>query len=220
MTGSTTISLDLSSGKVEEYQVNYPNVYVKGLLFGTMMLELGDTAEMKCPDLDLMCDMEFTTKGYFSGQYNGIKGRVKRISSGEILYTLSGKWTETIFIQDSTVRGAKQEIFFDVDTVKIMPKQVLPESEQEEYESRRLWTKLTSALLKRDTDLATDEKTKVEDHQRQLRQQREQSGAEYKTRFFKCENDVWYINQREELQKISDPSAAKQRLKQIIFNKQ
>ena len=48
----------------EEYTVTNPNVYAKGLLFGTMLLELGDTATLACESNDIVCDMEFTTKVY------------------------------------------------------------------------------------------------------------------------------------------------------------
>ncbi len=41
--------------------------------------------------------------------------------------------------------GSKQ-VLFDVATATTVPKKVLPESEQEENESRRLWSKLTEAI--------------------------------------------------------------------------
>lgn len=46
----------------EEYHITNPNVYARGILFGTMMLELGDTCTVTCKATDLMAEMEFTTK--------------------------------------------------------------------------------------------------------------------------------------------------------------
>ena len=107
-----------------------------------------------------------------------------------MLYTIGGKWTDQIMIQKNT-KNAPQEIFFDVAASSICPKVVEPEERQEEYESRKLWTQLTAAMLARNMDLATDEKTKVEDQQRKLRSDREGNHEEHKSRFFSCENDEW-----------------------------
>lgn len=46
----------------EEYAVTMPNVYARGILFGTMLLELGDKATVTCKKNDLVCELEFTTK--------------------------------------------------------------------------------------------------------------------------------------------------------------
>jgi len=48
----------------------------------------------------------------------------------------------------------------------------------------RLWKGLSQALYKRNYDLATDEKTAVEDAQRKLRQEREDKGDEWTPNFF------------------------------------
>lgn len=46
----------------EEYKVTMPNVYVRGLLFGTMTLELGDSCVITCEETGMLCELEFTTK--------------------------------------------------------------------------------------------------------------------------------------------------------------
>ena len=146
MEGGSRISL--ASHPNEVYEITNPNVYARGILFGTMFMELGDSAVVKCEETDLICELEFKVKvrksfiirridgqGFFTGTYNGITGKIKRQSSGETLYTLSGKWTDTMFISKN---GSKQqEVFFDVAEHSICPKVVKPEPEQEEFESRR-----------------------------------------------------------------------------------
>jgi hypothetical protein len=56
-------------GKPEdgEYVVTMPNMYARGILFGKMVLELGDTCVAKNGRNDLSCDIEFKTKGFFFG---------------------------------------------------------------------------------------------------------------------------------------------------------
>lgn len=82
----------------EEYVISNPNVYARGILFGTMLMELGDEVTVTCEKNDLLAQIEFKVKGYFSGTYNAVVGKIKKISTGEVLYELSGKWTESIYI--------------------------------------------------------------------------------------------------------------------------
>ena len=66
-------------------------------------------------------------------------------------------------------------MLFDVhkDGSKMAPKWVAPESEQDEYESRRLWLDLTKAIANKDMEAATTAKSAVENAQRELRTKRE-----------------------------------------------
>ena len=77
-------------------------MYARGILFGTMKYELGDHAYIKCPETGLVADLEFKTKGYFSGTYNAIGGFIKD-AQGNNLYELSGLWNEEMYIKDLTV---------------------------------------------------------------------------------------------------------------------
>ncbi|KAF9184325.1 hypothetical protein BGZ51_003395 [Haplosporangium sp. Z 767] len=209
MQGEIIVSFTNRPG--EDYVITMPNVYARGILFGTMLMELGDVAAVKCPKLDLVCTLEFKVKGYFSGSYNGIAGKIKRISTGEVLYEISGKWSDEIYI---TKKGNK-EIFFDAKTAKIHPKSVAPEEMQEENESRRLWSKLTAALKVNNQVLATEEKSKVEDAQRLRSRLREERGDVHVSRYFEPNGEGFSIK----LKNISkDPLEAKKQIEDFIFN--
>ena len=60
-----------------------------------------------------------------------------------------------------------------------------PIQEQEEHESQRLWEKTANAVKVRNHELATDEKTRIEDRQREEAAARAQSGAEWHPRLFR-----------------------------------
>ncbi len=79
-------------------------MYARGILFGKMKYELGDQSIVRCPELGLCADIEFKTKGWVSGTYNAIGGTIKNELTGEILYELSGLWSEEMFIRDVKVR--------------------------------------------------------------------------------------------------------------------
>jgi oxysterol-binding protein-related protein 8 len=78
-------------------------MYARGILFGKMKYELGDHSFVRCPELDLTADLEFKTKGWVGGTYNAIGGVIKKESTGEVLYELSGLWSEEMFIKDVKV---------------------------------------------------------------------------------------------------------------------
>lgn len=107
--------------------------YARGILFGKMVLELGDHSKIRNEANDLSADVEFKTKGYFTGTYNAIAGRVTH--NGKSIGDISGKWSESMEFKDS--RAGDTEVLFDAKSAKIVQKIVRPEEEQEEFESRR-----------------------------------------------------------------------------------
>jgi hypothetical protein len=68
-----------------------PNMYARGILFGKMVIELGDTCTVRNVAQNFHADLEFKTKGFFSGTYNAIAGRVKHGPTD--LGDVSGKWS-------------------------------------------------------------------------------------------------------------------------------
>ena len=54
--------LDMHGVRVAEYVITMPNMYARGILFGKMVLELGDTCVAKNEKLGLTCDLDFKTK--------------------------------------------------------------------------------------------------------------------------------------------------------------
>lgn len=82
--------------------ITQPNMYARGILFGKMKYELGDHAQVKCPETGLEVDIEFKVKGWVGGTYNAIGGYIKD-SRGKALFELSGFWNGDMHIKDLTV---------------------------------------------------------------------------------------------------------------------
>jgi hypothetical protein len=110
--------------------VTQPNMYARGILFGTMKYELGDHAYIRCPETGLVADLEFKTRGYFSGTYNAIGGFIKD-AQGKQLFELSGLWNEEMYIKDLTV-GA---------TCLVEMKSCLHITDRQERDSLRCFTR-------------------------------------------------------------------------------
>ncbi|RHZ90248.1 hypothetical protein Glove_2g40 [Diversispora epigaea] len=211
MQGESKIYFTNRPGEV--YQIVMPNVYARGILFGRMVMELGDNSIVRCEKFDFICELEFRTKGFFTGAYNSIYGKIKQESTGEIIYEITGKWSDTMYIKD--LRTGNKEVLFSVQDSKIYPKIVTPDDKQEENESRRLWSKVTSALIGRNLDLASNEKSKIEDCQRDEAKLREADGIDWRPRYFLHENDEYKFKYTH-LSK--DPAIAKQSIESFIFS--
>jgi len=65
MTGVSTPVVGFSDSfslRLPAYVISMPNMYARGILFGKMVIELGDTCTAKCEKLGVTADIEFRTK--------------------------------------------------------------------------------------------------------------------------------------------------------------
>ncbi|PWY91175.1 oxysterol binding protein [Aspergillus heteromorphus CBS 117.55] len=169
--------------KGERYILTQPNMYARGILFGKMKYELGDHSYVRCPENNLVADIEFKTKGYFSGTYNAIGGTIRNEKTGEIYYELSGLWNGEMHIKD--VHTHKKDLLFNATHAKHTPPLTRPMEQQGERESQRLWHNTVKAIIARNHEAATDEKTKIEDRQREEAAKRVDEGVEWHPRLFR-----------------------------------
>ncbi|KAG9104509.1 hypothetical protein FRC06_001890 [Ceratobasidium sp. 370] len=208
----------LLMGKPEdgEYVISMPNMYARGILFGRMVLELGDMCAVKCDKTNMACDVEFKTKGFFSGVYNAVSGKVKR--NGAEIADVSGFWSSAMEYK-STKTGEKR-VLFDTAKENVVEKFVFPEEEQEPNESQRLWTKLTDAIHHKDMDAATDAKAEVENAQREAARNREETGTKHVPRFFEVNRQGQWVPKILNGEGIpADPNAAVQYVQDWIWAK-
>lgn len=73
-------------------------------------------------------------QGWISGGYNAIEGTVKGPGDAD-LGKVSGHWSDVMEFNDR--KSSKKRVLFDPTQAGVAPKNVIPEAEQEEYESRR-----------------------------------------------------------------------------------
>jgi len=172
-----------------EYGITMPSMFARGILFGKMVLELGETVSAKNEKTGMSCDLEFKTKGFFSGTYNAISGKVKK--NGSEVGEVSGRWSH---VMDYKPKSGDKRVLFDADSDEAksrVEKWVAPEDEQEPNESRRLWKTLTDAIAKSDMDAAANAKGAVENAQRDDAKAREEKGEKHIPRFFEERDGRW-----------------------------
>ncbi|KAJ9115444.1 hypothetical protein QFC22_005202 [Naganishia vaughanmartiniae] len=172
-----------------EYTITMPNMFARGILFGKMLLELGDFSSVRCPSTNYSCDIEFKTKGWISGGYNAVSGTVK--GPGGTAGEIAGHWDQSMEYKD---KGGRKQVLFDAATTKVVQKLCLPEAQQEPNESRRLWAGVTRAIKAADMEAATAEKSKIEEAQREKTRAREASGQRHQLRFFEPVGEKYMPN--------------------------
>lgn len=204
----TAILTLLETGEV--YTITFPTVYGRGIIVGTLLMELCGNVSIHCHQTHIKADIDFKEKGFF-GEYNVISGKITQ--KKDVLYTLSGKWDGRMDITNAKTK--KSEVLWDSKDAKRVPKVTRPLDQQDNNESQKLWLNVTNAIKKRDQKDATAEKTKLEDAQRA----RKEKGDDYAPRLFrKTQTGDWtykYIN----LQPYSESEGAQEEEDGVIFSK-
>ncbi|XP_075944931.1 oxysterol-binding protein-related protein 5 [Anarhichas minor] len=154
-------------GRDEEYVITMPYAHCKGILYGTMTLELGGKVTIECEKTKCFTELEFKLKPFLGGpcSVNQISGKI--YVGEELLATVEGHWDNEVFIHEK--RSAQQETLWNPSTdirSSRLKRQVVQIDQQGEFESERLWQHVTSAIMDRDQLRATQEKFVLEEAQR------------------------------------------------------
>ncbi|XP_077938913.1 oxysterol-binding protein-related protein 5 isoform X1 [Gasterosteus aculeatus] len=160
-------------GRDEEYVITMPYAHCKGILYGTMTLELGGKVTIECEKTKCFTELEFKLKPFLGGacSVNQISGKI--FVGEELLATVDGHWDNEVFIQEK--RSGQQESLWnpssDIRSSRLK-RQVVQIEQQGEFESERLWQHVTSAIMDRDQLRATQEKFVLEEAQRREAKER------------------------------------------------
>ncbi|KAJ3352897.1 hypothetical protein HDU83_007554 [Entophlyctis luteolus] len=103
-TGSGGDDGDGDSPVWEEYSMTFPNVYARGILFGTMYTEVGDVATVACARTRLSASLEFRTREVFSDRLlDAVDGAVVRRgedAGGEtVVARICGRWSGQVLVE-------------------------------------------------------------------------------------------------------------------------
>ncbi|KAG8179305.1 hypothetical protein JTE90_024151 [Oedothorax gibbosus] len=171
MDGTANLTL-LTRG--ESYTITMPYAHCKGILMGTLTLELGGKVDIKCEKTGYHTELEFKLKPFLGGsEYsNLVTGKIKL--GKDTLATLEGHWDGEIYIRDR--RTGDEHLFWNPDAevrAKRLKRYTVPTEYQDEYESERLWQHVSCAILRGDQIAATEEKTLLEEAQRKAAKERQ-----------------------------------------------
>ncbi|XP_045489202.1 oxysterol-binding protein-related protein 8 isoform X3 [Pieris rapae] len=150
----------------ETYITTAPYAHCKGIVIGTLSMELGGKVHIICQETGYQADVEFKLRSFLGGadQTNAISGRIKR--GKDTIATVEGYWDGRIDIKDK--KTGDETSLLDVSVLKEqrLPRYLVDVDKQHEWESQRLWIKVSEAILSEDQVLATEQKTIIEEAQR------------------------------------------------------
>ncbi|KAI4486865.1 hypothetical protein M0802_012265 [Mischocyttarus mexicanus] len=169
----------------EDYTMTIPYAHCKGILVGTLSMELGGKIDIECEKTRYHTELEFKLKPFLGGaeQMNQVVGRIRL--GKETLATISGYWDGQIMITDK--RTGQESVFFNPTTEirkKRLKKYTVPLEYQGPWESEKLWLAVTHAINRDDQYAATEAKTQLEEAQRERAKERKNNGQEWVPKYF------------------------------------
>ncbi|XP_067902165.1 oxysterol-binding protein-related protein 5-like isoform X1 [Heterodontus francisci] len=171
--------------RCEDYIISMPYAHCKGLLYGTLTLEMGGKITIECEKTHYKAELEFKLKPFLGGSdtVNQITGKI--LLGEEVQATLEGHWDRDVCIHDKKTGLA---VMFWSVTNEIRKQRLVRHvvwlEEQDEFESERLWQQVTRAIKNRDQEQATQEKFILEEAQRKASKERNEKHEDWVARLF------------------------------------
>ncbi|XP_015483746.1 oxysterol-binding protein-related protein 8 isoform X2 [Parus major] len=169
----------------EDYVMTMPYAHCKGILYGTMTLELGGIVNITCEKTGYSATIEFKLKPFLGNNdsVNQISGRIKL--GKEVLAFLEGHWDSEVIISDKKT-GVSETFWNPTSDMKQrrLHRYTVKFEEQDDFESEKLWQQVTKAINNKDQTEATQEKYILEEAQRKSAKERKLKGEEWTCKLF------------------------------------
>ncbi|EGW33381.1 uncharacterized protein SPAPADRAFT_60733, partial [Spathaspora passalidarum NRRL Y-27907] len=159
--------------KNESYLITLPPLHIEGLITAAPFVELEGKSYIQSSN-GFFAVVEYTGRGWITGKKNTFKSRIFRdqfasSNKDNALVTIGGQWSgKSYIIKGNGNPGSKDELFYDAAASNAQHLTVKPIEEQHELESRRAWQKVAEAIRLADYNLIHQEKSKIENKQREL----------------------------------------------------
>ncbi|KAF2746561.1 Oxysterol-binding protein [Sporormia fimetaria CBS 119925] len=171
----------------EDYLITLPSLHIEGLITGRPYVELNRASYIQS-STGYTAKIDYSGKGWISGKKNTFSASLYPTGKEkEAIYTVDGQWTDNFTIKDAKTKKVIDS--FSPSVTMCSPLKVAPVEEQGEMESRRAWKKVADAIKKGDTDLAGQEKSIIENQQRELRKTEKEQGKEWERKYFSRTSD-------------------------------
>ncbi|KAF9935239.1 glycerol ethanol, ferric requiring protein [Linnemannia zychae] len=157
----------------EHYLITLPSLNIRGIVTGRPSVELSGTTYI-ISSTGLLTTIDYSTKGYFSGERNSFKATLKPVDGGPAFYTAQGVWSGVSNF--TNVKTNTTSLFFDANTDKRISPELKPLAEMSDLESHKLWSQVTNAINNKDYSTASRLKTQIEEAQRALARTRKEKG--------------------------------------------
>ncbi|KAK2947148.1 putative Oxysterol-binding protein [Blattamonas nauphoetae] len=197
----------LTDFEVERYDFSFPAFYCRGIIIGKMKLELCGEIILTCPKNGITAKFDFKPKGFFGSKYNQFDGTIVELTGdekvdskfkGKQLFQMRGDWMSVSEYRDCreppTHNNGEWAEFLNIPSLPKTPRYIQQVSDQLEYESRVVWSTMSTALITQDDDTAAAEKNRIENKQRGEYKERNERKEGWRQRYFHDANGKWMLN--------------------------
>lgn len=188
--GHAVLTVPIGSGDnqtVEQYLITLPSLHIEGLIFGAPFVEL-DGSTCITSSSGYSAKIDYSGKGWLSGKKNSVIATVYPTGKEkEILYNVTGQWTNKFEIYEGPAKKNSSSTLittYDAAGTAQAELKIADLDRQHPLESRRAWTKVAEAIQKGDMDTVSIEKGKIENAQRELRNQERSQNRLWERRYF------------------------------------
>jgi len=168
----------------EGYDMTFPKYIVKGVLFGTMGMELGGKTWLRCDQSGFFAEIDFKSK-----HCNAVSGTIRHTSDKKKdLYIIDGRWDQIIKLID--LKTNQETVLIDISKLSSVEKIIAPLDQQEINESRRVWLDVTRNIRENKEDEALAAKSILENEQRIIAKK----GLKWEPKLFHQKGETWEFN--------------------------
>ncbi|KAG8529230.1 uncharacterized protein KY384_005865 [Bacidia gigantensis] len=189
------IFVNIANRDNEEYQLTHPIAHLGGIIRGSLSVTVADTCFITCPKSKQKTILEYLEESWLGKTQNKVKGviftydpthdaitRIKDVPDKDILARIEGNWHEEIHY---TLPNHKEtHPLVDLRPLFPEPKLIPPLTIQLPNESQRFWANVTTAIKDKKFTEATRLKQELEEKQRRIAKERENTENAFKPRFF------------------------------------
>ncbi|TIC30058.1 hypothetical protein E3Q11_01137 [Wallemia mellicola] len=190
----------------EEYHISHPTALVSGILRGlsSIYAVICDSSVIEVNgsnvgDNPLRLIIEYKEESWIGKPRFLVEGviyhatteesrtwtKVKQVPRDQVLATLEGTWRTKIYYKKAG--EDEQKLLIDLENLDLTPKYVRDLDKQDDLESRKVWEPVTRAILEKDYTEATKAKQVIEQHQRDLANERKRTNAAYQSCYFELD---------------------------------
>jgi len=180
----------------EEYVITFPSALAKGFIIGPLTMEMYGKISISCAKTGYKSTIEFKVKPSFgAGEFNRVGGGI-RDKDGKVIYSFTGRYDTEVFYFEGpeSTKNPELKSLWKVEEdpfAHSVQRWTIPFDQQGEFESERLWDRVTKALIAGDQNEATEGKTELEEAQRKGARERAATKTEWVPKYFVEENGQW-----------------------------
>ncbi|KAF9040117.1 hypothetical protein BJ165DRAFT_1495586 [Panaeolus papilionaceus] len=181
--GHAVLTVTSDGGAPETYLLTLPRLRIDGLWYGSPYIELTDTTYIIGGGHT--STIEFKGKGYFSGKSHSFKSVTTPLpgqgGQGPAETIVEGTWHE-----NSKFSKGGAGVFHEVHEHKeeVVPFEYVEGKDMGEFETRKLWNLVAKGIREGDFELASKEKSRIENEQRQMRKDEQAASTSWEMRHF------------------------------------